>query len=125
MLCYILALALTNLSDQGDFMKNDILKALALRAKNRLIQKGNPESEKTRDYRIKIIKSGDEVFYDKVKALLERDEDVLNPIKELMDEKIYSSMTLMQKERYLLQTVEKYQKFKTLIEDEKALKVVY
>ena len=106
-------------------MKNDVLKALALRAKNRLIQKGNPESERTKDYRIKIIKSGDEVFYDKVKALLERDEDVLNPIKELMDEKIYSSMTLMQKERYLLQTVEKYQKVKSLIEDEKALKVVY
>lgn len=106
-------------------MKNDLLKTLALRAKNRLIQKGNPESVKAKDYRIKIIKSGDEVFYDKVKALLERDEDILNPIKELMDEKIYSSMSLMQRERYLLQTVEKYQKVKSLIEDEKALKVVY
>lgn len=108
-------------------MKNDMLKTLALRAKNRLICKNNggkvvPEKN---DFRIKIIKSGDEVFYDKVKTLLEREESVLNPIKELMDERAYSNMSTMEREKYLLETVDKFTRVKSRIEYEKELKVVY
>ncbi len=108
-------------------MKNDMLKTLALRAKNRLICKNNsgkPIPEKN-DFRIKIIKSGDEVFYDKVKTLLEREESVLNPIKELMDERAYSNMSTMEREKYLLETVDKFTRVKSKIEYEKELKVVY
>ena len=108
-------------------MKNDVLKTLALRAKNRLIHKNDPTSAYlgAADMRIKIIKSGDEVFYDKVKALLERDEDITNPLKELMDESLLSTMTTGQRERYLFQTIDKYQKLRGEWEEEKQLKLVY
>lgn len=106
-------------------MKNDVLKTLALKAKNRLIHKTNVDNNFMQDYRIKIIKSGDDVFYDKVKALLEKDVDVINPIKELMDEQLMQGMNSVQKEKYLFQTIEKYQKARSLLEDEKQLKLVY
>lgn len=108
-------------------MKNDILKTLALRAKNRLIHKTDSEGSAPlkNDFRIKIIKSGDQVFYDRVKDLLARDEDVCNPIKELMDERLYSTMSAGEKEKYVLETAEKFARVRSMIEGEKELKVVY
>ncbi len=108
-------------------MKNDILKALALRAKNRLIHNTIEEDDKSNrnEFCIKIIKSGDQVFYDKVKTLLSKEENVLNPIKALMDEGLYSRMSAVEKEKYLLDTAEKFARYKTMIECEKELKVVY
>ena len=107
-------------------MKNDILKTLALRAKNRLIQKTSAEATAPKsDFCIKIIKSGDEVFYDKVKDILGREDQVLNPIKELMDEHLYSSMSTVEREKYLLETVDKFTKAKSRLEYEKELRVVY
>ena len=108
-------------------MKSDILKQLALKAKNRLINKTNEDKkeQKENDFRIKIIKSGDDSFYAKVKDLLERDEDVLNPIKELMDEAKLSRMSSGEKEKYLLETVDKYTKFRNLIEYEKQVNYGY
>ncbi len=109
-------------------MKSDILKQLALKAKNRLINKSTNDDKiglKESDYRIKIIKSGDEQFYDKVKNLLERDEDILNPIKELMDEAVLNKMTSGEKEKYLLETVDKYTKFRNIIEYEKQINYGY
>lgn len=108
-------------------MKNDILKALALRAKNRLIRNTVEEDDKPNrsDFCIKIIKSGDQVFYDKVKNLLSKEENLLNPIKVLMDESLYSRMSAVEKEKYLLETAEKFARYKSMIEGEKELKVVY
>lgn len=108
-------------SEKGEIMSNDLLKALALKAKNRLIKKEKSDSP----FKITIISNNDDVFYAKVKAMLERDMDVVNPIKELMDEGAMHKMSVAQREMYLLQTVEKYNKFKSLVESEKELKVVY
>ena len=99
-------------------MKNDILKELALKAKNRLIHKDMKGEGDKKDYRIKIIKSGDDAFYNKVKNLLGREEEILNPIKFLMDDGLLSEMSDGEREKYLFETVDKYNKFKAQIEDQ-------
>ncbi len=88
-------------------MKNDILKALATKAKNRLINKNLRNTYSNID--IKIISENDEAFYNKVKEIVNEEEFVYNPIKRLMDEDKMSRMTPREKEKYLLETIEKYQ----------------
>lgn len=105
-------------------MKDDLLKSLALKAKNRLINKREKESLKE-DFSIKIIKSEDEDFYYRVKSLLESEQDLINPIKMLMDEKRMADMSNAEKDKYLFQTIEKYTKFRNIIQCEKDLKLVY
>lgn len=106
------------------FMRNDILKQLALKAKNRLIHNTDDKQEE-KDLRIKVISSNDDIFYNKVKHILEDNIDTINPIKTLMDESLMSNMSNVEKEKYLLETVEKYQRIKNLIECEKRVKLVY
>lgn len=48
-------------------MKSDLLKALALKAKNRLINRNAKETNKTSS--VKIITDNDEEFYQKVKSV--------------------------------------------------------
>ncbi len=95
-------------------MGNNMLKILAMRAKNRLINKGNAYY----DARIKVISNDDTEFVEKVRKLLEEEEACRNPLKILMDEKKVSKMDECGKERYLLQTMERYLKAKEQIEHE-------
>ncbi len=103
-------------------MKREVLKSLALKAKNRMIHKngasGVPYTE-NEGLNIKVIKSNDDIFYSKVRMLLESNEDILNPIKQLMDENILLKLDAHGKEKYLLETVEKYHKFRKMIQEEK------
>ena len=97
-------------------MKNDILKTLAMKAKNRMINKNLRNTYATTS--IKIIDNNDQAFYNKVKEIIVEDEDVLNPLKRLMDENHLMKLDARGKERYLLETIEKYQRAKYRIEHE-------
>ena len=80
----------------------DALKRMALMAKNRLRNKvkenNNKQLKKTDSYKVlfgeivdiksKIITKDDEVFYGKVKQLLEEEVDIFDPIARLIDYKV-------------------------------------
>mgnify|MGYP001852663710 CR=1 FL=1 len=65
-------------------MKNDILKILASKAKNRLINKNLRNTYS--NVEVKIISKDDDNFYNKVKEIMEEKNYVYNPLKRLMDE---------------------------------------
>ena len=88
-------------------MKNDVLKNLALRAKNRLLNKGLRETYSNAN--IKVIPNKDSEFIEKVKDVLKREDGITNPLKYLMDEQRLLKMDPRARERYLLETIEKYQ----------------
>lgn len=98
-------------------MKNDMLKMLANRAKNRLLNKGLRDTYS--NAQIKIINERDIEFENKVKEVLDRDETMYNPLKYLMDEKRLLKLDPSQRERYLLETIEKYQSAKRELERQK------
>ena len=96
-------------------MKSNMLKVLAMRAKNRMINKGN---ESYFDSRVKVISNDDSEFVEKVRKILENEKCSQNPLKILMDEKRVNKLDEQAKERYLLETMEKYLKAKNQIETE-------
>ena len=106
-------------------MKNKTLKNLALFAKNRLIQKaGNVVSPiSSSNITFKLMLNEDDAFFEKVKNLLE--ENSISPIRELMDKKRYDSLDEFGKQKYLLDTVERFQEMKRKIECENSRKLVY
>lgn len=97
-------------------MKNDILKALALKAKNRMINKNLRATYANTN--VKIINNQDVGFYNKVKEMIATDRDVSNPLKRLMDEKRLMNLDARGREKYLLETIEKYQEARRLMEKE-------
>lgn len=103
-------------------MKHDILKTLAMRAKNRLINKNLRNTYSNVD--IKIISDNDEAFYKKVKEIVNEEEFVYNPLKRLMDNDKMMSMSPQERERYLLSTIEKYQAARRRIFEEQSKGIV-
>ena len=87
-------------------MRNDILKILANRAKNRLMNKSLRDTYSNAS--IKIINNNDDKFYNKVKEMLSEDKNIINPIKRLMDESKLIKMNSLQREKYLFETIVKY-----------------
>ena len=87
-------------------MRNDILKILANRAKNRLMNKSLRDTYSNAS--IKIINNNDDKFYNKVKEMLSEDKNITNPIKRLMDESKLIKMNSLQREKYLIETIVKY-----------------
>ena len=87
-------------------MRNDILKILANRAKNRLMNKSLRDTYSNAS--IKIINNNDDKFYNKVKEMLSVDKNITNPIKLLMDESKLIKMNSLQREKYLFETIVKY-----------------
>ena len=57
-------------------------------------------------------------LYDKVSKLLEREEVVINPIKELVDYKYYNTLSLEAKQKYIFDLSEKYKIMKLRYEKE-------
>lgn len=98
-------------------MKNDLLKTLAMKAKNRMINKNLRNTYSNTS--IKIIDNYDKSFYDKVKEIMVNEEDILNPLKRLMDENKLMNMDENSRERYLLETIEKYQNARRMIQNQK------
>lgn len=97
-------------------MKSNMIKVLAMRAKNRMMNRGSLDANY--DSRIKIINNEDLEFIDKVKSVLENERKSINPMKYLMDEKRLMKLDDKGRERYLLETTEKYLKAKAFIEKE-------
>lgn len=91
-------------------MKNDALKTLALRAKNRLLHKGLRESYA--NAKIKVVENKDAEFNNRVKTVLDKEDAMTNPLKYLMDEQRLMKMDPRARERYLLNMIEKYQEAK-------------
>ena len=87
-------------------MRNDILKIMANRAKNRLMNKSLKDTYP--NVSIKIISNNDDKFYNKVKEMLNKNKNVTNPIKLLMDENKLIKMNSLQREKYLFETISKY-----------------
>lgn len=87
-------------------MKRDIIKMLAAKAKNRLMNKNLRNTYNNAN--IKVITDNDEDFYNKVKDMLNEEEFIENPLKRLMDDNKLMKMNPQQRERYLLETIEKY-----------------
>lgn len=102
-------------------MKREVLKSLALKAKNRMIHKNSAAMSDDEELNIKIIASDDQQFISKVKALMQNDEDIINPIGLLMDDDILLTLDASGRERYLLETVEKYHKALKYIQKERAV----
>ena len=100
-------------------MKNDALKTLAMRAKNRLLNKGLRDTYSNAN--IKVIPNKDCEFIDKVKDVLDKKDSVTNPLKYLMDEHKMMKMDPRSRERYLLQTIERYQAAKRELEQQKQI----
>lgn len=57
-------------------------------------------------------------LYEKVCKILDRDEIVINPIKELVDYKHYNSLSLDAKQKYIFELSEKYKVMKIRYEKE-------
>lgn len=93
-------------------ISNDVLKNFAQRAKRRLVGRDNVPQAK-----IKVIENDDEDFKSKVENLLSSEEVITNPIQYLIDEKIFKNLEDSAKERYLLNTLDKYMQFKNQIEN--------
>ena len=98
-------------------MKKEVLKSLALKAKNRMIHKGQ-SLDIDSEVNVKVISSDDETFERKVRALLQDDQDMVNPIKKLMDETLLLRLDARGREKYLLETVDKYHAIRKRIERE-------
>ena len=95
-------------------MKTNMLKMLAMKAKNRMMKREDNTS--FLNARVKIIMAEDGEFLDKVREILANEKKSINPLKYLMDERQLIKMDNMSRERYLLQITEKYLKAKALIE---------
>ena len=97
-------------------MKTNMLKMLAMKAKNRMMKK--EDSQSFLNAKVKIIMAEDREFVDKVREILSNEKKAINPLKYLMDERQLIKMDEMNRERYLLQITEKYLKAKAIIERE-------
>lgn len=58
-------------------------------------------------------------LYEKVCKLMEKEEIVINPIKELVDYKYYNSLSLEAKQKYIFDLSEKYKIMKLRYEKER------
>ena len=58
-------------------------------------------------------------LYERVCRLLEREDVVINPIQELVDRKIYNSLSLEAKQKYIFDLSEKYKEMKIRYEAER------
>ncbi len=116
----------------------DALKRMAQMAKNRLRNKVNEMDNKNVkgrgnfrilygcniDIKSKIIIQDDIKLYEKVKAMLDENLDIINPISRLIDYKVYNKLDERLKERYIFELVDKYKKYREKYEQEKLKEIV-
>ena len=99
-------------------MKNNMLKVLAMKAKNRMINKGLGQSY------YEVISDDDTEFVGKVRNILADEKASRNPLKLLMDDKKILMLDEKGREKYLLETMEKYLKAKSQIEREQSYRSI-
>ena len=96
---------------------NDILKNFALSEKNKLLGK---DTKNSINVKVKTISFKDDAFKEKVEYLMDRENEIFNPMHFLMDDKLLKTLDSEQKERYLLETIDKYLRFKNEITMERS-----
>ena len=107
------------------------LKELAQKAKNRLKLLSNEEHEKPKTYseaclsaRIQyaIISSQkkveDDALYNKVKRMLIKDIDIVNPLSQIIEHDIYDNLSSSQKEKYMFNLSKRYRAIKERVLEE-------
>lgn len=94
-------------------MNSDLLKNFVQKAKRRLVGK----EPIVTTAKIKIIPNEDENLKDKVVYLMSQEEIVTNPVHYLLDDKKFKNMDDEQRERYLLSTLDKYNKLREQMEN--------
>ncbi len=99
-------------------MSSDVLKSFAQKAKRRLVGKEN----KTRA-KITVISNEDVDFKNRVEFLLSQEGVITNPVHYLIDDRILDSMHGVDKERYLLSTLDKYASLKNQLESQALARV--
>ena len=103
-------------------MANNALKLLAQKAKKRLTSAGktvNLAADKNTAYlsasNYAVVANTQDLkedpLYEKIKKLLEK-EDVLNPIAELTDKKVFEKLSSIEKERYVIDISKRFNKIK-------------
>lgn len=112
---------------------NTTLKQLAKRARNRLKTAGEYSCDKDKTAYLSasnayimvanIRKMEDDPLFPKVKRLLEKCESdlIINPLSHLIDNKYYEKLTSQEKERYILNLTNKFNKMKEYILDNNLL----
>ena len=102
-------------------MKKNALKRLAEQAKCRLrgidIHNHEPPDDSNQKFKI-IDKRQDEIFYEKVCAMLTENEDIMNPIVTLIDKNLYDNMQETSRQKYFFDVLEKYWECKERFERE-------
>ncbi len=134
-----LVIKYTHKQKERGFMERqgiDALKRMAQMAKSRLRKKVNETENKKAgkyfkiiysesvDIKSKIITRDDAKLYQRVKDMLDKDEDITNPISRLIDYKTFNGLDGFGKERYLFDLVEKYKKYKQKYAEEKLKQIV-
>ena len=66
----------------------------------------------------KTYSGHDQELYERVCKMLLSDQVIINPIQELVDKKVYSSLSLEAKQRYIFDLSEKYKAMKIRFERE-------
>ncbi|HEY8424191.1 MAG TPA: hypothetical protein VIL23_05505 [Clostridia bacterium] len=61
---------------------------------------------------INSVNNSDEILYKKVCEILEKDEDIINPVNCLIDKEKYEQMDFVSRQRYLLMLMSKYSELK-------------
>lgn len=112
----------------------DALKRLARQAKNRLSNRnyfnGKGEYKVVNDnyfadYKLVLLSAkDDEKLYNKVREMLSENEDAINPIGKLVDKTKFSSLSEMDKERYIFNLADKYKSMRERFQREKELSEV-
>lgn len=82
---------------------------------NRILLTTNPSpiiiKHETKTTTITVINNKDELLYQKVCDLLSRG-NTLNPVGQLIDQKIFSSLDMEAKQKYIYNLTEKYKELK-------------
>lgn len=61
---------------------------------------------------INSVNNSDELMYKKVCEILDKNEDIINPVNSLIDHEKYDQMDFVSKQRYLLMLMSKYSELK-------------
>ena len=107
-------------------------KNLAKRAKNRLMGASEVQ-EKTTSRALSVqtsyyinatkTKAQDDPLYSKVKKMLDNDIDTISPIGKLIDKEEFKKLSLIERDKYLLELTERYNNMKKQYEKEKKLEL--
>ncbi|HHW89493.1 MAG TPA: hypothetical protein GX745_01135 [Clostridiales bacterium] len=91
-------------------------------ARQKALEEGKPsqlidefyKNKHTREIKATInsVNNSDEILYKKVCEILDKNEDIINPVKSLIDQEKYEKMDFVSRQRYLLMLMSKYSELK-------------